>query len=117
MSQNKQSKCLVYGGHIISLCRALSYNGLGNGIWLTAIHSGSHCNPSFAGDTIYCQSTIVEKTDVDDRDDIGLVKIQMLGFKNNTPAEIGTLYQKQGGRTKYHRDVVLALEYSVIMVK
>ena len=117
MNDSNHGKRLVYGGHIISLCRALSYNGLGNGIWLSAIHSGSHCNPSFAGDTIYAQSTILEITDVTDREDIALVKINMLGIKNNSPEQMEFLTKTVEGRKKYHSDVVLDLELTVIMVK
>ena len=45
---------LVYGGHVISLCRALSYDGLENAFAIAAINGGTHANPTFAGDTIYC---------------------------------------------------------------
>ncbi len=43
---------LVYGGHVISLCRALSHDGLENAFAIAAIHGGTHANPTFAGDTI-----------------------------------------------------------------
>jgi len=46
---------LVYGGHVISLCRALSHDGLENAFAVAAIHGGAHSNPTFAGDTIYCR--------------------------------------------------------------
>jgi 2-methylfumaryl-CoA hydratase len=117
MDDSTHGKRLVYGGHIISLCRALSYNGLGNGIWLSAIHSGSHCNPSFAGDTIYAQSTILEITDAPNRDDLALVKVNMLGIKNNTPEQMDYLFEITNGRKKYHSDVVLDLELTLLMVK
>lgn len=117
MDDSKHGKRLVYGGHIISLCRALSYNGLGNSVWLSAIHGGSHCNPSFAGDTIYSQSTIKEISDVAGRDDLAIVRIEMLGIKNNNPENMDYLYTQDGGRKKYHSDVVLDLDYSVLMLK
>ena len=117
MDDSKHGKRLVYGGHIISLCRALSYNGLGNGIWLSAIHSGSHCNPSFAGDTIYCQSTVLEITDVPDNNALAYVKINMLGIKNNNPQLMDYLKEQLAGRTKYHSDVVLDMELTVLMLK
>jgi len=117
MEQSPNGKRLVYGGHIISICRALSYNGLGNAMWLSAINGGSHSNPSFAGDTIYCQSKILEKTDLKGRSDLGLVRIQMLGIKNNTPEKMGVLYEQNGTRKKYHTDVVLDLDYSALMLK
>ncbi len=117
MEKSANGKRLVYGGHIISICRALSYNGLGNAMWLSAINGGTHSNPSFAGDTIYSQSSIIDKSDINGRDDLGLVRIQMLGIKNNTPANIDTLYEQSGSRRKYHSDVVLDLDFCALMLK
>ena len=42
---------IVYGGHIISLARALSFNGLANAFAIVGINGGRHVNPVFAGDT------------------------------------------------------------------
>jgi len=117
MEQTPHGKRLVYGGHIISMCRALSYNGLGNALWLSAINGGAHSNPSFAGDTIYSQSKILDKSEIEGRNDLGLVRIQMLGIKNQPPEQIETLYQESGSRRKYHSNVVLDLDYSVLMLK
>ncbi|MDN3651236.1 MaoC family dehydratase [Thalassotalea ponticola] len=108
---------LVYGGHIISLCRALSYNGLANAIWLSAIHGGKHVNPCYASDTIYCLSTIVEITDLDYRDDVAIVRINSLGIKNNTPEQMPYIVERGELGQRYHQDVVLDLDYSVIMRK
>lgn len=117
MNTTPNGKRLVYGGHIISLCRALSYNGLGNAIWLTAIHEGSHCNPSFAGDTIYCQSDILDINDIEGRTDLAKVKLRMFGLKNNTPDNIDVLVSQENGRIRYHKDVVLDITLSVLMIK
>ncbi len=115
MDNSSHGKRLVYGGHIISLARALSYNGLGNGIWISAIHAGSHCNPSFAGDTIYSLSNIIGIEDVKDRDDIKQVTIQMFALKNNTPEHIEQLCSIENNRKRYHKDVVLDLTFTVLM--
>ncbi len=42
-------RCIVYGGHVLSVARALSFNGLGNVLHVAAINAGTHANPSFAG--------------------------------------------------------------------
>ncbi len=47
---------LIYGGHIISLARSLSFNGLANAFKIAAINGGRHVAPTFAGDTIYAWS-------------------------------------------------------------
>jgi len=117
MNDAPHGKRLVYGGHIISICRALSYNGLGNSVWLSAINGGSHCNPSFSGDTIYCESRVLEKSDIIGRKDLGLIRIQMIGVKNQSPEKIETLYSKTENRKKYHSDVVLDLDYCALMLK
>jgi len=117
MDSTEAQKRLVYGGHIISLCRALSYNGLGNAIWLSAINGGSHSNPSYAGDTIYSQSRILDKRTIEGRDDLGLVRIRMIGTKNTPPEQIDQLFEQVGSRLKYDSAVVLDLDYSVLMLK
>jgi 2-methylfumaryl-CoA hydratase len=43
---------IVYGGHVISLARALSFNGLANAFAIAAINGGAHTAPAFAGDTL-----------------------------------------------------------------
>ncbi|WP_371187320.1 MaoC family dehydratase [Thalassotalea maritima] len=115
MQHSKHGKCLVYGGHIISLCRALSYNGMGNAIWLSAIHSGSHVNPCFAGDTIYTQSQVLAINSLAHRDDLRLVTVRMLGIKNNIPEQMSWLSQQSEQGRQYHPDVVLDMRLSYLM--
>ena len=59
-SKGRFGKRLIYGGHIISLARAASFNGLANAFRVLAINGGRHVNPSFAGDTIYAWSEVME---------------------------------------------------------
>ncbi len=51
---------LVYGGHVISLARALSFNGLANAQLIAAINGGSHVAPAFADDTIHAWSEVLD---------------------------------------------------------
>jgi 2-methylfumaryl-CoA hydratase len=53
-AKGRFGKRLIYGGHILSLARALSFNGLANGFRVAAIHGGRHVNPSFAVDPRPC---------------------------------------------------------------
>ncbi len=62
---------LAYGGHVISLARALSFNGLANGFRVAAINAGSHVAPTFGGDTIYAWSEVLEKASLPGREDVG----------------------------------------------
>src|SRR3989304_880298 len=52
---------IVYGGHVISLARALSFNGLANAFRIAAINGGRHPAPVVAGDTGYAWSGGTEK--------------------------------------------------------
>ena len=58
--QGRLGACIVYGGVVMSLARALSFNGLGNGLHLLALNGGSHVNPCRAGDTIYAWSEVLD---------------------------------------------------------
>jgi len=57
-SLREDGKRLIYGGHVISMARALSFNGLANAQMIVAINAGSHANPCFAGDTIRAWSEV-----------------------------------------------------------
>ncbi len=111
MQHGPMRQRLVYGGHIISLCRSIAFNGLGNAMWIYGINSGSHANPTFAGDTIYCY-TMVKDVIEHKRKDIGLLRLQSIGLKNITPAEVQSCLDENG---KYLPQVVLDLDYTVII--
>ena len=103
---------LVYGGVAISICRSLSFEGLENAISILAINAGTHANPSFAGDTIYCATEVIEAWELPNKD-IGALRLRMVGIKNMSPNEI-TEFKTDG---KYHENVVLDLDYTVAMPK
>ena len=73
---------LMYGGHVISVCRALSYDGLENALCIAAINAGTHSNPSFGGDTFYTWTEVLERWELPDRKDIGALRLRMVGLKN-----------------------------------
>jgi 2-methylfumaryl-CoA hydratase len=79
---------LVYGGVVISLCRSLSFEGLENAISIIAINAGTHANPSFAGDTIYCATEVIEAWELSNRTDIGALRLRMIGIKNISPNDL-----------------------------
>jgi 2-methylfumaryl-CoA hydratase len=103
-------KRLVYGGHVISLCRALSHDGLENAFAVAAIHGGSHANPTFAGDTLYCRHVVVARDEIAGRRDVGALRLRMLGVKNAALAQLPAL--APGAK---HPAVVLDLDYSVLI--
>lgn len=109
--QLSTGKRLVYGGVVISMCRALSFEGLENAISILAINAGTHANPSFAGDTIYTFTEVIDAWELPNRADIGALRLRMVGVKNVVPTEIAEIKNEAG----YHANVVLDLDYTVAM--
>ena len=102
---------IVYGGHIMSLARALSFNGLANGFRVAAINGGRHVNPSFAGDTIYAWSQVLEKSELPGRRDIGALRLRTVATKDRACAD----FPLEGPDGKPDPAVVLDLDYTVLM--
>jgi 2-methylfumaryl-CoA hydratase len=75
-------KRLIYGGHVISLARALSFNGLGNVFHIAAINAGRHVAPLFAGDTVYAWSEVLETAMLPGRSDVGALRLRLVATKN-----------------------------------
>ena len=80
----------MYGGHVISLARALSHDGLENAFAIAAIHAGTHANPTFAGDTIVARSEVCARDAIPGRDDVGALRVRLLAAKNVRLAELAT---------------------------
>ena len=102
---------LIYGGHVISMARALSFNGLANAFKIAAINAGSHTNPTLAGDTIYAWSEVKEKAEIARRDDIGALRLRTVAVKNATPSA----FPDKAADGKADPSVVLDLDYWVLM--
>ena len=102
---------IIYGGHIISLARALSFNGLANAIRVAAINGGRHTAPTFAGDTVYAWSEVLDKAALPGRDDIGALRLRTVATKDRSCADF-PFKNEDGG---YDPAVVLDLDYTVLM--
>jgi 2-methylfumaryl-CoA hydratase len=104
---------LVYGGHIISLCKALAYDGFENGLSIAAINGGSHVNPTFAGDTIACATMVLDKIELG-VSHVGALRLRMIGIKDATAASI--VFPDAGqSRQAYPSNVVLDLDYTIVI--
>ncbi len=102
---------IVYGGHVISLARSFSFNGLGNTFKVAAINGGRHVAPTFAGDTVYAWSEVVEKSALPGRGDIGALRLRMVAAKDRACADFP--YKDDAG--KYDPAVLLDFDYTVLM--
>ena len=94
---------LIYGGHVISMARALSSNGLGNAQMIAAINAGAHANPCFAGDTIRAWSEVLDLAETANPT-VGALRLRLVATK-------GTGTELRDAEGKYHSDVLLDLDY------
>jgi 2-methylfumaryl-CoA hydratase len=85
--QGRFGRRLIYGGHVISLARALSFNGLANAFHVAAINGGRHVAPLFAGDTVFAWSEILETAELPGRADVGALRVRMVATKNRPCAD------------------------------
>jgi 2-methylfumaryl-CoA hydratase len=84
-AQDRFGRRLIYGGHVISLARALSFNGLANAFHITAINGGRHVAPLFAGATIFAWSEVLAAADV--RQDVGALRLRLVATKDRPCAD------------------------------
>ena len=98
---------LMYGGHVISLARALSFNGLANAQMIVALNGGAHANPCFAGDTVRAWSEVLDvaKTSAPG---VGAIRLRLVATK-------GAAGELKGEDGKYLPDVLLDLDYWALM--
>ncbi|WP_296989451.1 MaoC/PaaZ C-terminal domain-containing protein, partial [Thalassospira sp. UBA1131] len=106
-------KRLIYGGHIISLCRALSFNGLGNAFRIAAINAGAHANPAFAGDTIFAWSEVLGKFEVPGRRDLGALRLRLVAVRDRQASD----FPLKDADGKYQSDVLLDFDYTVLIAR
>jgi 2-methylfumaryl-CoA hydratase len=116
MKESRFGKRLMYGGHVISIARALSFNGLENALGILAWNGGAHANPTFAGDTIYAYSEVLAKAELPGRKDVGALRLRLVAVKNVDPsAESVPRQVEKDGKKSYHPSVVLDLDHWVSM--
>ena len=101
-AQGRFGRRLIYGGHVISLARALSFNGLANAFHVAAINGGRHVAPLFAGDTVFAWSEILDTAVLPGRDDVGALRVRLVATKNR-PCDDFPLREGEG----YEPSVVL----------
>ena len=98
---------LIYGGHVISMARALSFNGLANAQMVVALNGGAHANPCFAGDTIRAWSEVLDTAETD-APGVGAIRLRLVTTK-------GAGEGLRGDDGKYLPHVLLDLDYWALM--
>jgi 2-methylfumaryl-CoA hydratase len=103
VGQREDGRRLIYGGHVISLARALSFNGLANAQMIVGLNAGAHANPCFAGDTVRAWSEVLDRAETAVAS-IGALRLRLVATKGK-PGEL------RGADGKYLAEVLLDLDY------
>lgn len=114
-SKGRFGRRIVYGGHIISIARALTFNGLAGAVKLVAINGGTHTAPSFGGDTIYAWTEVLERIEIPGRRDLGALRLRTVAAKDLPCGFFPLKEATEEGRGGYHPAVVLDLDYTVLL--
>ena len=109
--QGRFGRRLIYGGHVISLARALSFNGLGNAFTIAAINGGRHMAPLFAGETVFAWSEVLDKAKIAGRKDCGALRLRLIATRNQPCGE----YPDRDTDGKYPPSVILDFDYWAVL--
>jgi 2-methylfumaryl-CoA hydratase len=101
---------LIYGGHVISLARALSFNGLANAFHVAAVNGGRHVAPLFAGGTVFAWSEVLAKADLPSRQDVGALRLRTIATRDRPCGDFPLM-----SGSEYDPAVLLDLDYWVLM--
>jgi 2-methylfumaryl-CoA hydratase len=99
---------LIYGGHVMSMARALSFNGMANAQVIVGLNAGTHANPCFAGDTVRAWSEVLDKAETG-APDVGAIRLRLVATKGGAP------FKLKGEDGKYLPEVLLDLDYWALM--
>ena len=99
---------LIYGGHVISMARALSFNGLANAQMIVGLNAGAHANPCMAGDTVKAWTEVLDKAETS-APGVGAIRLRLVATKGGAPFEL------KGEDGRYKPEVLLDLDYWALM--
>lgn len=103
---------LIYGGHVISMARALSFNGLANAQMIVGINGGAHANPCFSGLTIKAWSEVLDKVETV-APGVGAIRLRLVAMAGDRPENDAFALKNDNG--KYLPHVLLDLDYWALM--
>src|SRR6266581_4608343 len=109
-AQGRFGRRLIYGGHVISLARAISFNGLANAFHIAAINGGRHVAPLFAGGTVFAWTEVLAASELPGRSDVGALRLRTVATKDQPCAD----FPYKNGE-EYDPAVLLDLDYWVLI--
>lgn len=99
---------LIYGGHVISMARTLSFNGLANAQMIVGLNGGAHANPCLSGTTVRAWTEVLDKAETS-APGVGAIRLRLVATKGGSPFEL------RSDDGKYLPDVLLDLDYWALM--
>jgi 2-methylfumaryl-CoA hydratase len=89
---------------------ALSVNGLENVVSVLALNGGTHANPTFAGDTIYAWTEVLEKAELGRQ--LGALRVLLVAAKDVDPSRepVTRKVKNDKGEEVFDPRVVLELD-------
>jgi len=99
---------LIYGGHVISMARALSFNGLANAQMIVALNAGTHANPCFANDTVRAWSEVLDKA-ATSAPGVGALRLRTVATSGGAP------FRRKAEDGRYLPGVLLDLDYWALL--
>jgi 2-methylfumaryl-CoA hydratase len=109
VTQREDGRRLIYGGHVISLARALSFNGLANAQMIIALNAGAHANPCFAGDTVRAWSEVLDRAETE-APGVGALRLRLVAVKQGAQP-----FALRGADGRYLPEVLLDLDYWALL--
>ncbi|WP_121065833.1 MaoC family dehydratase [Chachezhania antarctica] len=95
---------LIYGGHVISMARALSFNGLANAQMIVGLNGGAHANPCFSGDTVRAWTEVLDKAETA-APGVGALRLRLVATKGVVD------FKLKDDAGKYLPEILLDLDY------
>ncbi len=99
-----EGRRLIYGGHVISMARSLSFNGLANAQMVVGLNGGAHANPCHAGDTVRAWSEVLDRAETS-APGVGALRLRLVATRGGAP------FALKGEDGRYLPDVLLDLDY------
>ena len=104
-TNREDGRRLIYGGHVISMARALSFNGLANAQMIVGLNAGAHAGPCFSGDTIAAWSEVLDKAETT-APGVGAIRLRLVAHRAETEP-----FALKGESGRYQDGVLLDLDY------
>ena len=102
---------LVYSGHIMSLTRALTFEGFSNAFRIAAVNAARSVTPVGGGDTLYAWSEVLERIELAGRRDMGALRLRTVTARDSDCRE----FPRLNADGTDHPAVAFELDYTVLV--